>query len=64
MSAQQNPAVGLAEIARRVHLTVLIGTSTEYGAFPEAIVRDMPLPRELLPTAPPGRTGSPAEFVL
>jgi malate dehydrogenase (oxaloacetate-decarboxylating) len=56
--------VGRAEVARREHPAVLIGTSTEHGAFPEVIVRGMPLPRELLLTAPPGRTGSPAEFVL
>ncbi|WP_442941394.1 malic enzyme-like NAD(P)-binding protein [Nocardia sp. NBC_00403] len=48
----------------RVQPTVLIGTATEHGAFPEAIVRDMPLPRDVLPTVPPGRTGSPPEFVV
>jgi malate dehydrogenase (oxaloacetate-decarboxylating) len=33
--------VGLAEVVRRVHPTILIGTSTRAGAFSEPIVRDM-----------------------
>jgi malate dehydrogenase (oxaloacetate-decarboxylating) len=33
--------VGLAEVVRRVHPTILIGTSTRPGAFTEPIVRDM-----------------------
>jgi malate dehydrogenase (oxaloacetate-decarboxylating) len=33
--------VGLAEVVRRVHPTILIGTSTRTGAFTESIVRDM-----------------------
>jgi malate dehydrogenase (oxaloacetate-decarboxylating) len=33
--------VGLAEVVRRVHPTILIGTSTRAGAFTEPIIRDM-----------------------
>ncbi len=33
--------VGLAEVVRRVHPTILIGTSTRAGAFTEPVVRDM-----------------------
>jgi malate dehydrogenase (oxaloacetate-decarboxylating) len=33
--------VGLAEVVRRVHPTILIGTSARPGAFDERIVRDM-----------------------
>jgi malate dehydrogenase (oxaloacetate-decarboxylating) len=33
--------IGLEEVVRRVHPTVLIGTSAQAGAFTEAIVRDM-----------------------
>ena len=33
--------VGLAEVVRRVHPTILIGTSTQAGAFTEQIVREM-----------------------
>jgi malate dehydrogenase (oxaloacetate-decarboxylating) len=33
--------IGLAEVVARVHPTVLIGTSTQHGAFTEQIVRDM-----------------------
>jgi malate dehydrogenase (oxaloacetate-decarboxylating) len=32
---------GLAEVVRRVHPTILIGTSTQAGAFTEPVVRDM-----------------------
>ena len=32
---------GLADVVRHVHPTMLIGTSTQSGAFTEAIVRDM-----------------------
>jgi malate dehydrogenase (oxaloacetate-decarboxylating) len=33
--------IGLAEVVRRTHPTILIGTSTVHGAFTEQIVRDM-----------------------
>jgi malate dehydrogenase (oxaloacetate-decarboxylating) len=33
--------IGLAEVAREVHPTILIGTSTRAGAFTEQIVREM-----------------------
>ena len=33
--------IGLAEVVAQVHPTMLIGTSTQAGAFTEAIVRDM-----------------------
>jgi malate dehydrogenase (oxaloacetate-decarboxylating) len=33
--------VGLAEVVRQVHPTILIGTSTRAGAFTEPVVRDM-----------------------
>ena len=33
--------IGLAEVVRRVHPTILIGTSTRHGAFDEQIVREM-----------------------
>ena len=33
--------IGLAEVVSRVHPTILIGTSTQHGAFTEEIVRDM-----------------------
>src|SRR6516225_8690131 len=33
--------IGLAEVAGRVHPTILIGTSTVHGAFTEQIVREM-----------------------
>jgi malate dehydrogenase (oxaloacetate-decarboxylating) len=33
--------IGLAEVVRRVHPTILIGTSTQHGAFTEPIVREM-----------------------
>jgi malate dehydrogenase (oxaloacetate-decarboxylating) len=33
--------IGLAEVVSRVHPTILIGTSTQHGAFTEPIVRDM-----------------------
>ena len=32
---------GLAEVVRQVHPTILIGTSTQAGAFTEPVVRDM-----------------------
>jgi malate dehydrogenase (oxaloacetate-decarboxylating) len=32
---------GLAEVVRRVHPTILIGTSTQAGAFTEPVIRDM-----------------------
>jgi malate dehydrogenase (oxaloacetate-decarboxylating) len=32
---------GLAEVVRRVHPTILIGTSTRAGAFTEPVIRDM-----------------------
>ncbi|HXW88583.1 MAG TPA: NAD-dependent malic enzyme [Streptosporangiaceae bacterium] len=41
---QRDPAlggIGLAEVVRRVHPTVLIGTSARGGAFTEEIVKDM-----------------------
>jgi len=33
--------IGLGEVVSRVHPTILIGTSTQHGAFTEEIVRDM-----------------------
>ena len=33
--------IGLAEVVGRVHPTILIGTSTQHGAFTEQIVREM-----------------------
>jgi malate dehydrogenase (oxaloacetate-decarboxylating) len=33
--------IGLAEVVRRVHPTVLIGTSARSGAFTEGVIRDM-----------------------
>jgi malate dehydrogenase (oxaloacetate-decarboxylating) len=33
--------IGLAEVVSRVHPTILIGTSTQHGAFTEEIVRDI-----------------------
>jgi malate dehydrogenase (oxaloacetate-decarboxylating) len=33
--------IGLAEVVRQVHPTILIGTSTRPGAFTEPVVRDM-----------------------
>ena len=33
--------IGLAEVVSRVHPTILIGTSTQHGAFTEEIVREM-----------------------
>jgi malate dehydrogenase (oxaloacetate-decarboxylating) len=33
--------IGLAEVVGRVHPTILVGTSTVYGAFTEQIVREM-----------------------
>jgi malate dehydrogenase (oxaloacetate-decarboxylating) len=33
--------IGLAEVAGRVHPTILVGTSTVHGAFTEQIVREM-----------------------
>ena len=33
--------VGLADVVAKVHPTMLIGTSTQAGAFTEALVRDM-----------------------
>ncbi len=38
---QQRGGIGLAEVVRRVHPTILIGTSTVAGAFTEQIVREM-----------------------
>jgi malate dehydrogenase (oxaloacetate-decarboxylating) len=35
--------IGLAEVVRHVHPTILIGTSAQPGTFTEAIVRDMAL---------------------
>ncbi|GAA3333042.1 hypothetical protein GCM10020331_095540 [Ectobacillus funiculus] len=36
-----NAGVGLAEVVRQVHPTILIGTSTVAGAFTEDIVKEM-----------------------
>jgi malate dehydrogenase (oxaloacetate-decarboxylating) len=38
---QGSGAIALAEVVRRVHPTILIGTSTVGGAFTEAVVREM-----------------------
>lgn len=40
---QRDPGggIGLAEVARRVHPTIMIGTSTVSGAFTEEVVREM-----------------------
>jgi malate dehydrogenase (oxaloacetate-decarboxylating) len=38
---QPASGIGLADVVRRVHPTILIGTSTVAGAFTEDIVRDM-----------------------
>jgi malate dehydrogenase (oxaloacetate-decarboxylating) len=36
-----SPGITLADVVARAHPTILIGTSTQRGAFTEAIVRDM-----------------------
>jgi malate dehydrogenase (oxaloacetate-decarboxylating) len=38
---KKNGHIGLADVVRNVHPTILIGTSAQPGAFSEAIVRDM-----------------------
>ncbi len=38
---QAGGSIGLAEVVARAHPTILIGTSTQTGAFTEAIVTDM-----------------------
>jgi malate dehydrogenase (oxaloacetate-decarboxylating) len=40
-TAAQGGGIDLAEVVRRVHPTILIGTSTVAGAFTEEIVREM-----------------------
>ena len=39
--ASDNGSIGLADVVANVHPTILVGTSTQGGAFTEAIVRDM-----------------------
>jgi malate dehydrogenase (oxaloacetate-decarboxylating) len=40
-SASRNGSIGLADVVANVHPTILVGTSTQGGAFNERIVRDM-----------------------
>jgi malate dehydrogenase (oxaloacetate-decarboxylating) len=40
-SASRNGSIGLADVVANVHPTILVGTSTQGGAFNEGIVRDM-----------------------
>jgi malate dehydrogenase (oxaloacetate-decarboxylating) len=39
--ASSNGSIGLADVVANVHPTILVGTSTQGGAFNEAIVREM-----------------------
>ena len=39
--ASDNGSIGLADVVANVHPTILVGTSTQGGAFNEAIVREM-----------------------
>ena len=39
--ASDDGSIGLADVVANVHPTILVGTSTQGGAFTEAIVRDM-----------------------
>ena len=39
--ASSNGSIGLADVVANVHPTILVGTSTQGGAFTEAIVREM-----------------------
>jgi malate dehydrogenase (oxaloacetate-decarboxylating) len=40
-TASGDGSIGLADVVANVHPTILVGTSTQGGAFTEAIVRDM-----------------------
>jgi malate dehydrogenase (oxaloacetate-decarboxylating) len=40
-TASRDGSIGLADVVANVHPTILVGTSTQGGAFTEAIVRDM-----------------------
>ena len=39
--AREHGAIGLLETARRVHPTILIGTSTDHGAFTREVIEEM-----------------------
>lgn len=40
-TGEQNGSIGLADVVGNVHPTILVGTSTQGGAFSEPIVREM-----------------------
>ena len=39
--AREHGAIGLLETARRIHPTILIGTSTDHGAFTREVIEEM-----------------------
>ena len=39
--AREHGAIGLLETVRRVHPTILIGTSTDHGAFTREVIEEM-----------------------